>query len=368
MSHQKIFKTAAILLILVLVVIILVFAKPFLVPVVIAALLAVLLLPVAKWLESKGFNQIVSITLSLFLLLGFIFLLSGLVAWQIADVSEKSDEIKTQLSEKYEQAQEFIIDKLGISKETQKRINSQQESSAPGKINSMVMSILSGLGGILTDMILVFVYIFMFILFRGYFKRFILRLVPPADEANTREVIKKAQKVAQKYLSGLSLMIVILWIMYGIGFSIAGVENAVFFAVICGLLEIVPFVGNLLGTGLTLVMTMVQGGDTNTILAIIFTYGFIQFVQTYIIEPLVVGAEVNINPLFTIMGLVAGELVWGIPGMVLAIPVMGITKIVFDHVEQLQPYGELMGQDKKEKNSGFKKKVTALVQKVRNRF
>jgi predicted PurR-regulated permease PerM len=57
------------------------------------------------------------------------------------------------------------------------------------------------------------------------------------------------------------MMIVLLWVMYGIGFTIAGVKNAFFFAIICGILEIIPFVGNLAGTALTLAMSLVQGRE-----------------------------------------------------------------------------------------------------------
>jgi predicted PurR-regulated permease PerM len=76
----------------------------------------------------------------------------------------------------------------------------------------------------------------------------------------------------------------------------------------------------------------------------------------------VVGAEVNINPLFTILIIVVGELVWGIPGMVLAIPLLGMVKIVCDHVESLKPYGFLIGEEKKKKKSG------GFIQKIKGWF
>jgi predicted PurR-regulated permease PerM len=145
--------------------------------------------------------------------------------------------------------------------------------------------------------------------------------------------------------------------MYGIGFSIAGVKNAFFFAILCGLLEIIPFIGNLAGTALTLLMAVTQGGGSNIIIGILITYALVQFIQSYIIEPLVVGAEVNINPLFTIIAIVLGETVWGIPGMILAIPLVGIFKIICDNVESLKPYGFLIGEEKKKKEPGMMDKV-----------
>jgi len=127
------------------------------------------------------------------------------------------------------------------------------------------------------------------------------------------------------------------------------------------MLEIIPFVGNLTGTLITVTMGLVQGGDIRLILGILITYGFVQFIQTYLLEPLVVGREVNINPLFTIIGIVAGEAVWGIPGMILAIPIIGITKIVCDHFEPLKPYGFLLGQERKTRKTDYLKKIKSWI-------
>jgi predicted PurR-regulated permease PerM len=74
-------------------------------------------------------------------------------------------------------------------------------------------------------------------------------------------------------------------------------------------------------------MSLTQGGGGGMVIGILITYGLVQFIQTYILEPLVVGSEVKLNPLFTILAIVIGELVWGVPGMVVAIPILGITKV-----------------------------------------
>ena len=152
------------------------------------------------------------------------------------------------------------------------------------------------------------------------------------------------------------MMIACLWIMYSIGFSIVGVKYAILFAIICGILEIIPFIGNLTGTLLAILMVVIQGGGTEMVLGVVITYLIVQFLQTYLLEPLVVGAGVNINPLFTIIILVLGELVWGIPGMVLAIPLLAIVKIICDHIPSLKPYGYLIGSDQKKKTTLLKRK------------
>jgi len=139
--------------------------------------------------------------------------------------------------------------------------------------------------------------------------------------------------------------------MYSVGFSIVGLTGAIFFAILCGIFEIVPFIGNLIGNLVAILAVLAQGGDAAMVLGILAVYLTVQFLQSYILGPLVVGQRVNINPLFTIMALVVGELLWGIAGMAMAIPLLGIVKIVCDNVPELYAYGMLIGPAKPRKDS-----------------
>jgi predicted PurR-regulated permease PerM len=189
-------------------------------------------------------------------------------------------------------------------------------------------------------------------------------LVPANEQEKTKKIIAQSGSVVQEYLVGVATMVGMLWILYGIGFSIVGIKSALFFAVLCGLLEIIPFVGNLTGSALTVLMAFSQGGGLGMAMGVLLTYGLVQTIQAYLISPLVVGAEVHINPLFTIIILVAGQFLWGISGMFLAIPLLAIAKIICDNVEELHPYAYLIGQDKKKKSHRGK----ALVQKIKSIF
>jgi predicted PurR-regulated permease PerM len=366
MQHQKLVKAAAIMLIVVLTVIILKYGKPFLVPLAFGAMLAMLLVPICDRLEKKKVNKVLATILSILVLVAFFAGVIAFIGWQVSDLAEDASKMEQQVKEKYSEIRQYISRELRIPEEKQEDLIKKQQQSSGGGQN-IATAILSGLGSFLTNTLLVLVYIFLLLYFRQHLERFVVHIVSNEDKAKAVDAVNRIQEVTQKYLSGMAQMIVGLWIMYGIGFSIVGVKNAIFFAVLCGMLEIVPFVGNLVGNALTILMAISQGGGTNMIIGILITYGLIQFTQSYILEPLVVGAEVNINPLFTILGLVAGELVWGIPGMILAIPLMGITKIIFDHVEALKPYGELIGVEKKGKNK-LKNKFEDAAKRLVKRF
>jgi predicted PurR-regulated permease PerM len=235
--------------------------------------------------------------------------------------------------------QKYIFAHSGISieKQNQELINQQPA------ITLFLKEIAISLPALITNLILTLVYILFLLYYRSHIKQFILKFSSASQKDEMEKVIDSVGHVSQQYLVGLSKMIVCLWLMYGVGFSLLGVKNALFFAFLCGLLEIVPFIGNLTGTTITVLVAGVQGGSFLMLAGIIGIYAIIQFIQGWVLEPLIVGSEVKINPLFTIIALVIGGLLWGLPGVFLAIPLMAMLKIVCDHIDPLKPYGFLIG-------------------------
>jgi predicted PurR-regulated permease PerM len=323
------------------------FAKPFLVPVLFGGLLAMVLLPVSEKLERK-IPKLLAIILSVLLFIAVAAGIISLLSWQMTDLAKDATSIEQKLNASFAKFMEQAQNTLGISSQQQQELFKKQAQSQ-GKGSGWFSNLFNSTISIAGNSLLCLIYIFLFLYYRSKLKNFILMLVPATKKKEATIVVEEAQDVAQKYLTGLASMILCLWILYGIGFSLVGVKNALFFAVLCGLLEIVPFVGNLTGTAITAVMVLAQGGGTPMLMGVIGTYMFVQFFQTYVLEPLVVGSNVNINPLFTIAGIVLGELVWGVAGMALAIPLLGIIKIICDHVNALKPIGYLIGQEKKER-------------------
>jgi predicted PurR-regulated permease PerM len=358
MNSTLLEKSVKVLLLVYLSFLLLFYGKPFLVPFLIASLLAMLVLPLCARLERK-MNKALAVSISLFLVLAAISLIISVIAWQLTDLSDKGPEIQKNITEKVNQLRTFVTNSLGISSQQQQKIIQQQQQSTEGKLSGMMTGLFTSFGSFLTDFLIVVVYIFLFLLFRTHLQKFVLMLVPKREQSNAQTIMHDVRRVSQKYLTGLALMIACLWVMYGIGFSIVGVENAIFFAILCGLLEIVPFVGNLTGVAITLLMTLAQGGSSGMLIGILGTYAVVQFTQSYILEPMIVGREISINPVFTIVGIVGGELLWGIAGMILALPLLGIIKIFCDHIEPLKPFGYLIGEGKKrdEKSGGKLKKI-----------
>ncbi|MEO6150020.1 MAG: AI-2E family transporter [Mucilaginibacter sp.] len=327
------------------------FASEFLVPLAISAILAMLFIGFSNFLERKGMNRGFSSLCSVLLLLISVSVIILLLSLQLSEFAADFDIMKKKLTELLLNLQRWVHATVGISVKQQDEMLKQGQE-AGNNAGGMAAAVLAAVMGMAVNIVLGLVYMFLLLYNRSRIKKFFIMLVPNSVNEKTDMVIHESAQVAQKYLSGLGTMIVMLWIMYGVGFSLVGVENAIFFAILCGVLEIVPFIGNLTGTTITVLAVLVQGGNNTMVIGVICTYLFIQFIQTYILEPLVVGEQVSINPLFTIMAIVVGELVWGIPGMILAIPMLGIVKIICDNVPELKPYGFLIGCEPKKKKTG----------------
>jgi predicted PurR-regulated permease PerM len=221
-----------------------------------------------------------------------------------------------------------------------------------------MQSMAGSISTLLANLVLIYIYFIFLLYYRSHIKQFLLKLSPQNHRPEMENIIKNTTKVSQQYLIGLSKMIFLLWVMYGIGFSVIGVKNAIFFAILCGILEVVPYVGNIFGTLITIFIASLQGGDTRLLIQIAIVYGIVQTIQGWLLEPLILGPQVKINPLFTIVVLIIGQLLWGISGIILAIPLTAMFKIICDHIPSLKSYGFLIGEiEISNKNSSFLQKI-----------
>lgn len=342
------------MLFLFLVILGLYFAKDFLIPLTIASVIATLFLPLCKWMESKKIARSIASLICVITLLFFIGGILFLLIWQISLFTNDFELLKLRVIDISENIQEYLYNQFGITAEKQSQILIAQQTT----VTKLIPSLLGTLSSNFASLLLILVYIFCIIYYRGHIKQFLLRLSTSSQKHETEKVIYKVAQVSQQYLMGLSKMIFLLWIMYGFGFSIIGVKNAIFFAILCGLLEIVPFIGNITGTIITIFVATVQGASPMLIIGIAGTYGLVQFIQGWVLEPIIVGSQVKINPMFTIIALVIGELLWGISGIFLAIPIIAMFKILCDHIEPLQPYGFLISEIETSKvKISFTKKI-----------
>jgi len=335
------------------------FARPFLIPFTFGTILAMLVLPVCKKLEGRGWKRGWAVLVCLLIILAVGAALITALTAPIASFNQDLPQLQTSFQQKLGQVQQYVAQQFNISVEQQQAML-KKGGSALQSAGKYVAGFVAGFFGFLAETLLVLVYVIFFLLHREKYENFVVRLNRGSDPDEVREVLGQISHVSSQYLVGRLISILILAALYTLGLSLAGVKYAVLMGSIAALLTIVPFVGTTLGGLFPLGAALLSGsGSPAGALGVVLG---VQLLDEYLIEPFVIGGKVNISPLAMIVGVVVGGLVWGVAGMILFIPLIGMVKIVFDHVPALHPYGYLLGAGE----SGDKEKE--YVQKVKNWF
>lgn len=149
----------------------------------------------------------------------------------------------------------------------------------------------------------------------------------------------------QSYIQGLMIETIIVAILNSVALLIIGVEYAILLGVIGALLNLIPYIGGLIAIALPVIMSLVTSDTAgfSTPLTIIGAYMLIQFIDNNIIVPKVVSSKVEVNALISIIIVLCGGALWGVSGIFLSIPFVAIMKIIFDRIEELQPWGLVLG-------------------------
>jgi predicted PurR-regulated permease PerM len=332
---------SSILLAVIFTSVVLYFARPIFMPLALAGILALVFMRPSSWFERRGVPRLVTAILSGVVFAGLVAGVVLLIDWYIHHFAMDLPQLEQKVSGALNDARQFLKSQWGLRVPGAKSGKPLIDMATAGRMTTSVLGVVIA---VLIHLVLIVVFMIMLLTMRSHIRTFFLKLVREPNKPRIELVMWRSVRVAQEYIYGMIVIIVYLWICYGVAFSIIGVRYAVFFAILCGTLEIIPFVGNVTGTTLTCIMVLSQGGGIHMVIAVIASYCVIQFSQFYIVSPLVMREQVNLSPLFTIVCLIAGELLWGIPGMILAIPCLAIFKIVCDEVEFLQAFGFLLGR------------------------
>ncbi|RYJ43199.1 AI-2E family transporter [Flavobacterium beibuense] len=326
-------------------------AKPFLAPLLTAVILALLVLPIARKLESWKIPRMASSlinTLLLFLVsVGFVALISIQIQSFVADW----DKAKQKIMPEIEKLEAYVYEKTPLGPEDIEK----QQSEATGNMGKQALSFINGVYSFSGDYLLTFIYIFFLLNYRRKFRQFFVKLFKKENKKDVDEVLTQATKITQGYLYGKFILMIFLAVIYALGMAAFGVSNFIIISVLAALLSIIPYIGNIIGFLIAIGLGYIADGDTTALIGIVITFSVAQFIESYLFEPYVVGDNVNLDPFITILAVVAGNMIWGVIGMILSIPVLGIINVIFMHVKPLKPYSFLLGNSdvkQKSKNIG----------------
>ena len=341
-------RTTVKLLLLGLIVLTAVMAREFLIPFTIAVFFTFLLFPVSEKLIQWRFPRALAIIISIVLAVA---VFGGLIYFfytQIASFADDWPELTQKLDEKWKSIQQWIYEEFKITRKEQGKWIDQKMGEAADSGHTYVLGIFSATGTFLANLALIPIYIFFLTYYKDKFKQFVILISKkqPQDPDDILDIMTRISTVSQKYLKGLMLDILILSVLNSTGFLLLGLKHAILFGVLASILNIIPYVGVLIGSILHIIMALLTKDAFSYALGVALICWFVQFIDNNFITPYVVGSSVSINPLTAVIALIIAALIWGLPGMVLCIPIAGMIKVVCDNVDSLKPYAFLMGEEK----------------------
>lgn len=350
-TDKVIYNLTVKLLFLGLIITLLKVAQPVLLPLAVAILFSFLLMPISQKLEDWKVPRGLAIVISLFVA---VLVVAGLMYFfysQILLFVNDWPELSKQMSAKIDKIYAFINEKFNYSEVEQKNWISERLQSAGSSAASYALGIFSATGSFIASIALLPIFIFFLTYYRDKYKHFVELMADDEEKAGKAlEIIKKITRVSQKYLKGLFLVIVILSILNSTGFLLLGLRHAILFGVLLAMLNIIPYIGILIGSIFPIMMALITEDQIGIAIGVLGVTVFVQFLENNFITPNVVGSSVSINPFTAILGLTTSALIWGIIGMIIALPFIGMMKVAFDHIGPLKPWGYLMGEEKNYKH------------------
>jgi predicted PurR-regulated permease PerM len=340
------------LLVIVIIIAVIYCANSILFPLIFAFIISILVRPIDAFLQNKWrFPKILSVgitTLAAVLIFAVLIFLFGL---QLKTFMKDLPQMQDHITKSMEQVNGWVQDKFGVS------YSQQQKYVKENLMKTEIVSAksLGAFTGALAYIILIPIYIFLFLFYRTLLVEFLKKLMKTGETDNLKDVMNSIKVIMRSYIIGLLIEIAVVATLTSLGFWVFGIRYAIFLGLMTALLNLIPYIGILIANILCCLITLSGTSDYQSILYVLGVVAAVQLIDNNILLPRIVGSKVRINALASIVSVIVGGVLAGVPGMFLAIPVTAMLKIIFDAIPQFEPYGYLLG-DEAPVTAGWRKK------------
>lgn len=343
-----------------------VLAKDILDPLIFGFLFAILLYPIALFFEKKlRLPRGISASLAILLLVAVVWIVLYVVGSQISGLASDWPQLKTQISQSVDDLSQWVQHVFHI--DTSKQISyvhstTQKLMETGGEVAGQTVGVVSGL---VLFYVFIIVFTLLILLYRNILIRFIEWVFSAEYTAIVHDIVQNIQSILRQYILGLLLEMLVVACIACTCFLVIGIKYAVLLGIIVALFNLIPYVGIFTALVLSALITFATGNVNQVFWVVVCVIG-IHLTDSNFLMPTIVGSKVKLNALISFLGIVLGEMIWGLSGMFLSIPIMAILKIVFDRVESLKPWGYLMGSGSTapQQKSTVKKMKPAKVDKA----
>lgn len=210
------------------------------------------------------------------------------------------------------------------------------------KAESLAKTFLSSVVDMLSQSFIILVYIILLLMQKSMFINFFKKL--SSNPSAMGSLLKNSAAVVSGYLLGKSKIMIILFGVYYLGFTLGSVPYALFLALFAALFSIIPYVGNIIGGGIAVVLSYIYAGSTPALI-VVGVIAAAQLLENYVFTPWIIGDEINLNPFITVFGVILFSALWGMVGAIISLPLIGVLKVIFEQTKGMDPYAYLINKN-----------------------
>lgn len=329
---------------------VMVIARDVIMPILMAFFISIMLLPVYRFLKRKKVPETLAIVLPILLVALFV----GLIIWffsnQIGILVKDFPQIKANVEQHIDSLSDWISRITKYDNAAQKKFIQDKSDDLMNMGTSLAGSTAVTLSGIFVFIGLLPIYIYLMLFYKDIILRFIFMWFRTDDHAKVKDVIYETESIIKSYLIGLLIQITYMTILLGGILMLIGIKHALLIGVIFAILNLIPYVGALIGNLIGVLLTLTSSQELWPVITVLGVIAFVQFLDNNILMPRIVGSKVKINALFAILGVFIGGSIAGVSGMFLALPIIAVLKIIFDRTESFKQWGVLLGDERPAKS------------------
>ena len=346
----------------VLIIAILVVGNAIIMPVIMAFFISIVILPIYRFLIKYKFPEIAAIILPILLLAIFLALIIWFFSAQVANLVNDFPQIKKNVSAHLNAISAWINSISDFSTKEQVKFINDKSNDLLGMAGRAASGAAVTLSSVFVFVGLLPIYIYLMLFYKDILLRFIFMWFNSDHHPKVKEAIYETEAIIKNYLLGLLIQVTYMTILLGGILLLIGIKHALLIGVIFAMLNLIPYVGALLGNIIGVLLTLTSSTELWPVITVLSVIAGIQFLDNNILMPRIVGSKVKINALFAILGVIIGGSIAGVSGMFLSMPIIAVLKVIFDRTETFKQWGVLLGDERPSKSpmtfAAFRKKTS----------
>lgn len=339
------------------------FCSPLFIPVCYGLLIAIVLFPFNKWLERRRWPRSLAIAAGLLIVFIIFGIIISLLFIEIDVLRKEAPELLDKAKPSLLQLQHGIESALGVSVKSQNEWWQQLLHNLSGNTTTILQSLISATAGGLFTLFLVPVYAALFLYNRETFVQFLAKLVGSNHRRQLQVILTKTIHTYFHFIKGMILVYLIVGVLNSTGLLVLGIPHAILFGMLTAVMTIIPYVGIFISALLPISIAWITKDSIWYPLGVVAVFTFVQYLEANIIFPKVVATQLKVSTWATLVAIVAGGILWGVSGMILFIPFIGILKIVTEHIPEWEALNILLGRSMNKKEEINDAATSSLLRK-----